>query len=161
MDQELLQSFTPQKYTCIQRRTLLRNKMNYSDSKRTHITFHHGACNHHLGLEQLKDRTVKYSTTVLALWSTIILEFLHDFSNKTHSFLVWPFHVSHLWYFWILTKAWMVYAFSLLSEYVVFVELRHSGIMPSFSLTLHLIGLCGAHRWGRKLKHTCKHMLYS
>jgi hypothetical protein len=41
----------------------------------------------------------------------------------------------------------MVYAFSLLSRYVVFMVL---GIvaLPSLSLTLLLIGLYGAHRWG-------------
>jgi hypothetical protein len=36
--------------------------------KLTHITFHHGSCTRHLGLEQLKDRTVKSSTMFLALW---------------------------------------------------------------------------------------------
>jgi hypothetical protein len=30
--------------------------------KLTHITFNHGACSLHLGLEQLKDRTIKLST---------------------------------------------------------------------------------------------------
>jgi hypothetical protein len=40
----------------------------------------------------------------------------------------------------------VVYAFSLLSQYVVFLELKH--IEVAFSLTLQLIGLCGAHRWG-------------
>jgi hypothetical protein len=54
--------------------------------KLTHITFHHGACSYHLGLEQLKDRTVKSSSMFLALWSTIILEFCR-FSNKTQRFL--------------------------------------------------------------------------
>jgi hypothetical protein len=51
--------------------------------------------------------------------------------------------------FWILTKAFMVYAFSLLSRYVVFVVL---GIVALclLSLTLLLIGLYGAHRWGDK-----------
>jgi hypothetical protein len=29
--------------------------------KLTHITFFHGACSRHLGLEQLKDRTIKSS----------------------------------------------------------------------------------------------------
>ena len=27
------------------------------------------------------------------------------FSNKTQRFRVWPFQVSHMWYFWILSKA--------------------------------------------------------
>jgi len=40
----------------------------------------------------------------------------------------------------------VMYAFSLLLEYVVVVGLRHSEV--AFSLTLFLIGLCGAHRWG-------------
>ena len=35
--------------------------------KLIHITFHHGACNRHLCLEQLKDRTVKLSTMSLVL----------------------------------------------------------------------------------------------
>jgi len=42
-------------------------RVNYSDSKLTHITFHHGACSHHLGLAQLKDKTVKSSTIFLTL----------------------------------------------------------------------------------------------
>jgi hypothetical protein len=36
--------------------------MNYPDFKLTHITFYHGACSRHLGLEQLKDRMVELST---------------------------------------------------------------------------------------------------
>jgi len=40
----------------------------------------------------------------------------------------------------------MMYAFSLLSLYVVFMELRQWHY--NLSLTLHLIGLCLAHRWG-------------
>jgi len=40
-------------------------------------------------------------------------------------------------------KASVKYAFSLLSEYVVFVGLRHCLL----SLTLLLIGSCGAYRW--------------
>jgi hypothetical protein len=54
--------------------------------KLTHTTFYHGACSHHLGLEQLKDRTVKSSTMSRVLWSTIIPEFC-KFSNKTQRFL--------------------------------------------------------------------------
>jgi hypothetical protein len=54
--------------------------------KLTHITFYHGACSRHLGLAQLKDRTVKSSAIFLALWSTIIPEFCR-FSNKTQRFL--------------------------------------------------------------------------
>jgi hypothetical protein len=56
--------------------------MNYSDYRFTHITFYHGAYGYHLGLEQLKDRTVKSSTMFQALRSTIILEFLQDFQIK-------------------------------------------------------------------------------
>jgi len=48
----------------------------------THFTFHHGAYSYHLGLGQLKDRIVKSSTVLLALWSTITLEFLQDFRIK-------------------------------------------------------------------------------
>jgi len=44
--------------------------------KLTPITFNHGTCNLHLGLEQLKDRTIKSSTMSQVLCSTIILEFL-------------------------------------------------------------------------------------
>jgi hypothetical protein len=38
-----------------------------SDFKLTHITFYQGACNRHLCLEQLKDRTVKSSAMFQAL----------------------------------------------------------------------------------------------
>ena len=54
--------------------------------KLTHITFNHGACSLHLGLEELKDRTIKSSTMSQVLCSTIILEFLQVFQNKTQSF---------------------------------------------------------------------------
>jgi hypothetical protein len=130
MDQELLQCFTPQKYTCVQTRYLFWIRMNYSNYRLTHITFYHGAYGHHLGLEQLKNRMVKSSAMFQALRSTIILEFLQDFQIKLRDSYVWPSQVSPLWYFWILTKALMVYAFSLLS--------------------LHLISLYGVHRWGDK-----------
>jgi hypothetical protein len=43
----------------------------------------------------------------------------------------------------------MVYAFFLLSRYVVFVALGIVTLCP-LSLTLLLIGLYGAHRWGDK-----------
>ena len=43
--------------------------------KLTHITFNHGSCSLYLGLEQLKDRTIKLSTMSQVLCSTIILEF--------------------------------------------------------------------------------------
>jgi hypothetical protein len=120
MDQELLHTFMPYRYTCVQTRSLLLIRVNYSDEKLTHITFHHGACSHHLGLEQLKDRTIKSSTMFQALWSTIILEFCYIFKIKLRDSYVWSFQVSPLWYFWIISKAIMVYASSLLSKYVVF-----------------------------------------
>jgi hypothetical protein len=44
--------------------------------KLTHITFNHGAFSLHLGLEQLKDRTIKSSTASRVFRSTFILEFL-------------------------------------------------------------------------------------
>ena len=44
--------------------------------KLTHITLNYGACILHLGLEQLKDRTIKSSTMSQVLCSTIIPEFL-------------------------------------------------------------------------------------
>ena len=40
----------------------------------------------HLGLEQLKDRTIKSSTMSQVLCSTIILEFFTTFQNKTQRF---------------------------------------------------------------------------
>ena len=50
--------------------------------KPTHITFNHGACSVHLGLEQLKDRMIKLSTISQVLCSTIIPEFLQVFKIK-------------------------------------------------------------------------------
>ena len=44
--------------------------------KLTHITFNHGAYSLHVGLEQLKDITIKLSTMPHVLCLTIILEFL-------------------------------------------------------------------------------------
>jgi hypothetical protein len=43
--------------------------------KLTCITFNHGAFSLHLGLEQLKDRTIKSSNASRVLRSTFILEF--------------------------------------------------------------------------------------
>ena len=54
-------------YTCVQTRILLQISVNYSNSRLTHFTFHHGAYSYHLDLGQLKDRMVKSSTMVLAL----------------------------------------------------------------------------------------------
>jgi hypothetical protein len=59
--------------------------------------------------------------------------FCKIFQIKLRDSYVWPSQVSPLWYFWILTKTLMVYAFSLLSRYVVFLIFRHSNIMPSLS----------------------------
>ena len=70
-------AFTPQKYTCVQTRILLWTRINRSDFKLTHITFNHGACSLHLGLEQLKDRTIKSSTMSQVLCSTMGLLSLH------------------------------------------------------------------------------------
>jgi hypothetical protein len=42
--------------------------------------------NLHLGLEQLKDRTIKLSTISQVLCSTIVLEFFISFQNKTQRF---------------------------------------------------------------------------
>ena len=47
--------------------------------KLTHITFNHGACSLHLGLEQLKNKMIKSSTMSQVLCSTIILEFFANF----------------------------------------------------------------------------------
>ena len=57
----------PHKYTCVQTRTLLQIRVNYSNSILTHMTFHQGAYIYHFGLEQLKDKTVKSSAIFLAL----------------------------------------------------------------------------------------------
>ena len=59
----------------------------------------------HLGLEQLKDRTIKSSTMSQVLCSTIISEFFISFQNKTQRF------------------HWMT--LSSLSIYVVFVDPHH------------------------------------
>ena len=53
--------------------------------KLTHITLNHGACSLHLGLEQLKDRTIKSSTMSQVLCSTISEVFV-SFENKTQRF---------------------------------------------------------------------------
>ena len=58
-------------------RTSPLDRVNYFDFRLTHITFNYGAFNLHLGLEQLKDRTIKLSTVSLTLRSTFILEFLY------------------------------------------------------------------------------------
>ena len=50
--------------------------------KLTHITFNHGACSLHLGLDQLKDKTIKSITMSQVLCSTIIPEFLQVFKIK-------------------------------------------------------------------------------
>jgi hypothetical protein len=80
-------AFTPQKYTCVQTRSLLRIRMNYSDYRLTYITFYHGAYARHLGLEQLKDRTVKSSVlfqcSSIYYYSKVFARFL----NKTQRFL--------------------------------------------------------------------------
>jgi hypothetical protein len=50
--------------------------------KLTHITFNYGACSLHLGLEQLKDRTVKSSTMSQALFNYYSRVFLQVFKIK-------------------------------------------------------------------------------
>ena len=45
-----------------------------------------GLLSFHLGLEQLKDRTIKLSTMSQVLCSTIVLEFFISFQNKTQRF---------------------------------------------------------------------------
>ena len=60
----------------------------------------------HLGLEQLKDRTIKSSTMSQVLCSTIVQEFLYVFKIKVRDSIVWHSQVSqYMWYLWILTKA--------------------------------------------------------
>jgi hypothetical protein len=87
--------------------------------KVTHITFHHGACSRLLGLEQLKDRTVRSSQVpCFKLFDQLLFQsfFCKIFKIKLRDSYVWPSQVSYLWYFWILTKTFMVYAFSLLQD---------------------------------------------
>jgi hypothetical protein len=77
MDQELLQCFyalkvymcSKQEFSCGLEQTILTFRL-------TRITFNHGAFSLYLGLEQLKDRTIKSSIASRVLWSTFILEFL-------------------------------------------------------------------------------------
>jgi hypothetical protein len=79
-----------------------------------------------LGLEQLKDKTIKSSTMAQALCLTIILEFFLSFQNKNQSF-----------YYMTLSD---------LLIYVVFVD-PHQGndnVMPLFlqlRLVVKLIGV--------------------
>ena len=82
--------------------------------KLTHITFNHGLLSLHLGLEQLKDRTIKSSTMSQVLRSTIILEFLQAFKIKLRASIVWHSQVSqYMCYLWILTKAIVMSCLSL------------------------------------------------
>jgi hypothetical protein len=81
MDQELLQCFHSSKHAF---------KQEFSSGleqivltfKVTHITYNHGACCLHLGLEQLKDRMIKSSTMSHVIFSTIIPKFLQVFKIK-------------------------------------------------------------------------------
>jgi len=72
-------------------RTLRMIRVNYSNSRLTRITFHHGTYSYYLGLEQLKDRRIKSSSMLLTLWSTIIPEFLQDFQMELKDSLYDPF----------------------------------------------------------------------
>jgi hypothetical protein len=102
--------------------------------KLTHITFHHGACRCLLGLEQLKDRTIKSSAMFQALWSTIISEFfLYDFQNKTQIFLCMT--LSSLSFVVFLDPHQGIYGICLLSSLKIcgICGIRHSSIMPSLS----------------------------
>ena len=54
-----------------------------------------------------------------------------------------------MWYFWIPFKASVRYAFSLLSEYIVLVSLRHSCLL---SLTLLLIGFMWTLKMGETIE---------
>ena len=68
----------------------------------------------HLGLEQLKDRTIKLSTMSQVLCSTIILEFLQIFKINLRVSIVRHSQVSqYMWYLWILTKAIVMLCLSL------------------------------------------------
>ena len=54
--------------------------------KLTHITFNHGAYSLHLGLKQLKDRTIKSSTMSQVICSTFVFRVFISFQNETQRF---------------------------------------------------------------------------
>jgi hypothetical protein len=83
MDQGLHQCFTPQKYTCIQSRILL-----WILSNLPILPLTMGLLSLHLGLEQLKDKTIESSTMSQVLCSTIVLEFLLVFKIKLRDSIV-------------------------------------------------------------------------
>ena len=60
----------------------------------------------HLGLEQLKDRTIKSSTLSQVLLFNHYSRVFATFQNKTQRFLCMTLSsLSYMWYLWILTKA--------------------------------------------------------
>ena len=66
-----------------------------------------------LVVERQNDEVKHYvSHSLINYCSGVFARFL----NKTQRFLVWPFQISHMWYFWILSKACVVYALSLCSQ---------------------------------------------
>jgi hypothetical protein len=107
-------AFTPQKYTCVQTRILLRIRINRSDFQTYPYYLQLWGFSLHLNLEQLKYRAIKSSTMYQVLCSTIILEFLWVFKIKLRASIVWHSQVSrYMWYLWILTKAIMMLCLSL------------------------------------------------
>ena len=82
-------AFTPQKYICVQTRILLQIRINRSDFQTFPYYLQPWGFSLHLGLEQLKDRTIKSSTMSQVLCSTIILEFLEVFKIKLRDSIVW------------------------------------------------------------------------
>jgi hypothetical protein len=115
------------------KQALLLIRMNYYDYRLTHITFYHRAYDRHLGLEQLKDRTVKSSAMFQALRSTIIPEFFARFLNKTQIFLYMT--LSSLFFVVFLNSHQGINGICLLSSLKIcgIFGIRHSSIVPSLS----------------------------
>jgi hypothetical protein len=100
--------------------------------KFTHITFHHGACSHHFGLEQLKDRTVKSSTMSWVFDQPLFQSFCR-FSNKTQRFLCMT--LSSLSFVVFVDPHQGINGVCLLSSLKIFgiFGIRQSNIVPSLS----------------------------
>ena len=104
MDQELLWCFHFSRVHMHSNKILLRNKLIWL-SNLPILPSTMGLLSLHLGLEQLKDRTIKSSTMSQVLCSTIVLEFFEVLKIKFRNSIVWHSQVSqYVWYLWILTK---------------------------------------------------------
>ena len=111
-----------------------------------------GLLNLLLGLEQLKDRTIKSSTMSLVLCLTIIPEFLLIFKIKLRASIVWHSQVSqYLCYLWILAKAVMMLCLSL------FLQLRLMWSFLGVEIAYLQYIYCKVKHWiQRELHHTIK-----